>query len=84
MTDKVRCAECKWNYPELLLHSMFMDGTYTKPICGICALEVTNKLHGIKVTKFQGEMAERARLDAIAWRKTHLGDKPNGKSKHRF
>lgn len=72
-----KCAECKWNYPEELLHQLYMGGGYTKPMCGICALEVTNKLHGVKLNKFRGEMAEAARLDAIRWRKKHPKDKPN-------
>lgn len=55
---------------------MFVDGKYTEPICGICALSRTNAYHGIKIRKFRGEMAESARLDAIEWRKIHPEEKP--------
>jgi len=70
-----RCAECKWNYPDEYLDQMFIDGGYTKSICGICALELSNRITGIKRTKFQGEVAEAKRVDAVNWRKYHPKDK---------
>ena len=72
-----KCVDCKWKYPDHYLDKMYMNGSYTDPICGICALERLNVYHGVKLTKFRGEMAEAKRLDAIAWRKNHPKDKPN-------
>ncbi len=40
-------------------------------VCGICALEMGNKLMGLDRLKFDGERAEQLRLDAIKWRKEH-------------
>lgn len=73
----MRCDDCQWNYPDTYLNRMYVNGGYTKPICGICALELMNSVHGVQRTKFNGEMAEQARLDAIKWRKNHPKDKPN-------
>lgn len=64
-----RCPKCKWNYPEHYLHSMFVNSAHTAPICGICALAISNHVHGINRKRFQGQMADKARLDAIRWRK---------------
>jgi hypothetical protein len=55
----VKCEECKFNYPKHLI---------SVGICGICALENSNRVHGIKRTKFNGEIAEEMRLGAIAHR----------------
>ncbi len=76
-----KCGRCKWDYPDELLHQMFMatperPGGYTAPICGICALEMGNEHMGVKRKRFSGEMAEEARLRAIGWRKKHPEKKP--------
>jgi len=66
------CAECKWTYPaDTYVSQMMVMGNYTKPICSICALEMSNRLHGIPRTKFLGEMAEEMRQKAIRWRENN-------------
>lgn len=45
------------------------DGLKYIDLCGICALEITNHIHGIKRKKFGGEMAESLRQEAIAYNK---------------
>lgn len=65
----VNCSECKWNYPaNTYVSAMMVNGRYTKPICGICALEMRNRLIGIPHTDFTGEHAEEMRQKAIRWR----------------
>ena len=54
-----KCINCKIKYPEEIL---FFDE------CGICGLERINKELGISRKKFQGEIAEDCRLQAIEWR----------------
>jgi hypothetical protein len=38
-------------------------------LCGICALDYTNRVHGTRRTHFQGEIAESLRVRAIAFRR---------------
>jgi hypothetical protein len=70
-----RCGKCKTNYPPELLSQMHIavPGTagYTAPVCGICALDITNEVHGVIRSRFTGTIAEGMRQDAIKWRKTH-------------
>lgn len=69
------CPHCAWKYPnELLMPVVGSDPT--PPICGICALAHTNKIHGAARTQFQGTVAEEYRLDAIDWRRVHPEHKP--------
>lgn len=56
----MRCDDCRVNYPDEII---------SNDLCGICALEMTNRVHGITRTKFTGEMAEEFRLAAIEHRK---------------
>lgn len=73
-----RCGDCQWKYPYSILNSMFVAGEgYTKPICGICALERVRAFHGVAIDSFTGVMAESARLSAIEWREKHPNDAPN-------
>jgi hypothetical protein len=62
----MKCKICKIEYPDEIL---------SNGICGICALELTNKIHGTNRTSFNGEMAEDLRLQAIAWRKKYKDNK---------
>jgi protein-arginine kinase activator protein McsA len=69
----VKCDECHWDYPQFLL-SAFVTNKETlsrKLVCGICALQLSNQLHGDNRVKFTGSEAERLRLRAINWRKQH-------------
>ena len=68
----VSCPECKWSYPSnTYVSTMVIGGMPTKPICGICALEVGNRLHGMPRTYFTGEIAEEMRQKAIRWRQNN-------------
>ena len=62
-----KCAKCKIEYPSEILSPMFGAGI-AGDICGICALEISNAIHGINKTNFKGETAEDFRLQAINWR----------------
>ncbi len=67
----MKCDECKINYPSGLVSAMFtvIDGHLRyRNLCGICALEATNKAHGIKRTRFDGPLAEKMRQKAIKFR----------------
>ena len=65
----VKCPECKWQYPSnTYVSAMMVNGEYTEPICGICALDMGNRLHGMPRTHFTGEIAEEMRHKAIRWR----------------
>lgn len=62
----MNCANCKKDFPEELLSPMIGTGILNpKPICGICALALSNKIHGISRRVFQGEVAEDLRQRAI-------------------
>jgi hypothetical protein len=72
-----RCTECEWDYPEHLLNiitgGIQLDGLY----CPICALALTNRIHGINRTKFSGPRAEALRQEAIKWREDCPEANPN-------
>ena len=72
----MRCQSCEWNYPELILNSMNVNGEYIQLLCGICALDITNKVHDTKRTKFKTPVAESLRISALEWRKKHSDDAP--------
>lgn len=73
-----KCDKCKWEYPDYYLNEMFVGSGYTKPICGICALDISNEgLPDIlKRAEFSGEIAEDLRLAAKDWRRKHPELKP--------
>lgn len=64
----MKCGICKIDYPDEILSRMYINGAYTAPICGICALEKTNEIHGSTRTAFSGSIAEGNRLAALAHR----------------
>lgn len=64
----MKCAKCKIAYPEGYL-SPIIGGSVRGGVCGICALEITNEVHGVTREKFQGEIAEELRQMAIEYRK---------------
>lgn len=70
-----RCGKCRTSYPPELLSQMHLatpeGGGYTAPVCGICALEISNDHHGVIRSRFTGTIAEGMRQEAIKWRKTH-------------
>lgn len=64
----MKCKPCGVDYPAYLLNEMFTGAGYTVPICGICALEATNQIHGVRRGSFLGGIAERSRVQAIEHR----------------
>jgi hypothetical protein len=68
------CSRCKLPYPDELITPMFVvvgkESGYLN-VCGICALEVSNNLHGTNRKSFSGEQAEIKRQDALDWRRAH-------------
>ena len=63
----MKCEKCKFDYPRNLL-SAFRANKGTAVVCGICALELKNAVHGTNDTEFVGEIAEDMRQQAIAHR----------------
>jgi len=62
----MKCAKCKNNLPQRLLSPMCINGEYTSPICGICALELRNSMFGFpRGMMFQGEMAQEMYDEAL-------------------
>lgn len=67
-----KCSECKRKIPEELLSPMITSSGNQADVCGVCALEISNQVLGIKRTRFNGEMAEDLRQDAIVhYKKTN-------------
>ena len=50
------CQECKRSFSDELIQPLYYKGTYT-PMCPLCALAITNKIHGMNRKKFAGTMA---------------------------
>jgi hypothetical protein len=69
--DRMTCPNCKWLYPAVYLHPMQTSAGTIEPICGICALDLSNSVLGVKRKRFDGQMAEHLRRMAIDWRKRH-------------
>jgi hypothetical protein len=68
------CTRCGTRYPDRLVTPMMINSAYTM-VCGVCALELSNQIHGTNRRKFTGEQAEQLRLDTVAWRKKHAAVK---------
>ena len=66
-----QCNKCKWNYPDHLLHPIVDNNGPSAPVGGICALQITNEVHGINRRRFDGELAEAGRQGALSWRGNH-------------
>lgn len=62
------CDGCDVEYPDELV-TLFTSSEGCARLCGICALEATNSIHGISRTHFTAEIAEGLRRQALAWRK---------------
>lgn len=68
-----RCEDCKIEYPSGLvqpIHSNIVE--HRKDLCGICALELMNRTHGMRRTQFDGHQAEYIRLQCVAFREKLL------------
>jgi hypothetical protein len=59
------CTRCGYNYPEDVSLSPMIGAIHKGEVCGICALEMKNAIHGLRDKKFNGEMAELYRLLAV-------------------
>jgi hypothetical protein len=66
-----QCPECKIDYPKWVhLSPLMINGEYTKPICGCCALELMNKRLGSNQKAFRKDtVGESYRQNALAHRK---------------
>ena len=52
-----QCQRCKIEYPDSYLAPIITsEGNFI--VCGICALEIKNIIHGTNDKKHQGEIAE--------------------------
>jgi len=69
------CTMCLWNYPEGLVNPLITP-VASVDLCGICALELSNELHGIRRKQFDGPKAEEIRLGCVKWRKDNADQKP--------
>lgn len=75
---QAQCDICKWMYPAGLINifrtnAPDLDG---RAVCGICALDLNNAVHGTNRQTFNGEVAEYTRQSAIRWRETHPYNNP--------
>lgn len=61
--DTEKCGECKRDAPSHCLSPMFIGSNegsgYTASICPLCALRITNDVHGVDRTEFTGTMAQQ-------------------------
>ena len=64
-----KCSQCGIKYPEKLLAPIMTTKGTSVDVCGICGLNLSNFILGVRRTKFNGEIAEQMRLDAIEFRK---------------
>lgn len=54
------CDKCKELFPVKWLSRMFISSEgYTKPLCGVCALEITRRIHNAPDLMFTGTHAKR-------------------------
>lgn len=74
------CTRCRLPYPAELVTATCVNGAYVN-VCGICALDISNELHGDNRTEFHGEIAEWMRQDALDWRRRHPNAQPVGAGK---
>jgi hypothetical protein len=71
------CERCGFPYPDELVSPLLIgvhEGGAGLMVCGICALEVINTVHGKKRKRFprSSSAAEDMRQRAIRWRKAHI------------
>jgi hypothetical protein len=73
-----KCESCHWRYPHSMLSPYHSSAGNLGPVCGICALLLSNRDLGMERTHFTGQFAEHMRQMALTWRERHpdLGPKP--------
>jgi hypothetical protein len=62
MIDTARCHKCKRQFPDHLIDNLITvtGGKMTSlSVCPICALDLSNKQHGINRAEFTGEKANQ-------------------------
>jgi hypothetical protein len=69
--DLESCTRCHVDYPSELLSPFHTYNREAQRVCGICALELTNAVHGTATAKFHGEQVEWLRIEALNWRERH-------------
>jgi hypothetical protein len=65
----MKCTRCKIDYPRDCVDHACLNGEYVT-LCGQCALEETNELHGLNRKRFDGQLAEDMRQRTLAYRRT--------------
>ena len=77
------CFRCRWVYPDHLLKPLHTGGSLgagqTAPICGICALDLSNTMLNLTRSTFSGLIAENHRQQALRWRQDHPEHNPEPK-----
>jgi len=69
-----KCHECGEKFPSEILSQMRIGGGYTDLICGVCALKIRNKAHGLPMdTPFQGETAQWMYEEALKIKQQRKG-----------
>lgn len=64
----VECTRCSVPYPEGYLQPV-IGAIHRGDVCGVCALQMINAIHGTQMRSFHGEMAEDLRWMAVEWRR---------------
>ncbi len=65
--DLKECPKCGRPFPEHLIQQMMIDGAYLL-VCPLCALEITNEVHGLPPgTLFRGEQAKQNYDEALQY-----------------
>ena len=71
----MKCDICKMDYPHDILSPLITNfGDDPLLLCGICALDTINKIHGMKRKTFgRGSIAEKYRHQALLIRRRNSG-----------
>ena len=68
----MKCERCEIDYPNHLVRPLIMgrlgQSLQSVDVCGICALEIVNELHGLNDSQFHAHGAETVRRACVKWR----------------
>lgn len=70
------CTRCGYDYPSYVSLNPMIGAIHKGEVCGICALEMKNAIHGTRFTAFHGTLAEECRQDALETRKNGTAKPP--------
>lgn len=70
------CTRCGWTYPEDVPLSPVLGAIHKGEVCGVCALQMVNAIHGMRRRHFGGSLAEHARASAAAARQSGAATRP--------